>query len=141
MTGTALIRIARGLLHEDTFELMVAPAIADLQCDPTPDAYAAVWTTLLGALWVDFDGDLRLIFEDAAMLLALVVIQAAYYSGILLLLVAGMSSRQMVTSLAGGGGRPFAAAVFFVLAVSALPTMLCFWPPRRSHDHESELIS
>jgi hypothetical protein len=131
MAGAGLIRIARLLLHEDTFELMVAPAIADLQCAPTASAYAAVWTSMAGALTDDFSGDIRYVCEDITTLMGLIVIQASYYSGMLLLLVAGMTTTQIAESLATGGARTLSAAIVFVLALSALPTMLCFWPPRR----------
>lgn len=131
MAGTWLIAIARVLLHDDTFELMVAPAIADLQRAPTADAYAAVWSSLAGALTDDFGGDIRHVREDIGTLMSLIVIQASYYSGMLLLLVAGMTTTQVVDSLATGGTRMLSAAIVFVFALSALPTVLCFWPPRR----------
>jgi hypothetical protein len=136
MTGVWLIRISRLLLHEDTFELMVAPAIADLQCGPTAGAYAAVWTSMAGALTDDFTGDIRYVCEDIVTLMGLIAIQATYYSGMLLLLVAGMTTTQIAESLATGGTRALSAVIVFVFALSALPTMLCFWPPRRVRDSE-----
>jgi hypothetical protein len=136
MVGAWLIRIARALLHEDTFELMVAPAIADLQCAPSASGYSAAWASLAGALGEDVGGDLRYLADDIGMLMTLIIIQASYYSGMLLLLVAGMTTDQMVASLEGGGMRSLSAALLFVFTLSALPTMFCFWPPRRARGHE-----
>jgi hypothetical protein len=59
--------VARSVLHEDTYELRVAPAIADLQIDATPAAYAAAWSSLAGACAEDFWLDVRAVAEDAAM--------------------------------------------------------------------------
>ena len=136
MAGAGLIAIARLLLHEDTFELMVAPAIADLQRAPNAEGYAAVWRSLAGAVADDFGGDVRHVCEDLGTLMSLILIQASYYSGMLLLLVAGMTGPQIADSLATGGTRMLSAAVIFVFALSALPTMLCFWPPRRVRETE-----
>jgi hypothetical protein len=91
VTGSLLVRIARVALHEETFDLIVEPAVADLQFRPEPAAHVGAWLALLGALLTDFETDSRSLIEDAAMLATLVAIQACYYSGILLLLVAGMT--------------------------------------------------
>jgi hypothetical protein len=131
MTGGWLTDIARVLLHEDTFDLMVAPAIADLQFDTTPAAYVTVWTSLAGALGDDFVGDVRFVTEDIGTVLGLVIIQASYYTSMLLLLVAGMSARDIFESLANGVTLQLVAAAVLVFGASTIPTLLCCWPPRR----------
>jgi hypothetical protein len=131
VTGSLLVRIARVALHEETFDLIVEPAVADLQFRPEPAAHVGAWLALLGALLTDFETDSRSLAEDAAMLATLVAIQACYYSGILLLLVAGMTGRQLVDSLAAGPSPALIAVLLLIVGLSTVPTLLCFWPPRR----------
>jgi hypothetical protein len=132
MTGLRLTRVAQAVLHEDSFELIVSPAIADLQFSPGRGARIGVWVAFLGALWTDLQDDVRLVIDDAAMLAALVLIQACYYSGILLLLVVGMTARQLAESLAAGPSPTLIGVLLLILALSTAPTLLCFWPPRRT---------
>lgn len=131
MTGDLLAGAGRVLLHEDTFELMVAPAIADLQREPTPGGYAAVGATLAGAFVDDFCGDLRLVIDDIGTLATLVIIQAGYYSAMLVLLVAHMRTPEALQIVAAGAPPEFFIALFLIFTISTLPTLLCFWPPRR----------
>lgn len=133
MTGGAwLTPVARAILHRDSFDLMVSPAIADLQVDPGMAAYAAVWTSLAGALADDVAGDLRLVLEDIEMLLTLVLIQACYYAGMLLLLVVDMDARELWSSVVSGPAPMLVLTALLVAAISIVPTVLCFWPSRRS---------
>lgn len=134
MTGDLLARAGRVLLHEDTFELMAAPAIADLQIDPTPGAYAAACSTMLGAFADDFYGDLRLVIDDIGTLATLVIIQAGYYSAMLVLLVAHMRTPEALQIIAAGAPPQFFIALFLIFTISTLPTLLCFWPARRTLD-------
>jgi len=136
MAGDGLIRVARSVLHEDTFELMVAPAIADLQIDATPAAYAAAWSSLAGACAEDFWLDVRAVAEDAAMLGVLMGIQASYYACMLMLLAAHISVTDAVGMLLSGPGQPFLLAVSLLVTVSAVPTLVCFWPPRRVRESD-----
>ena len=131
MAGDQLMRLARLVLHDDTFELMVAPAIADLQFDSTPAAYATAWCSLAGALAEDFWLDARALAEDAGMMATLMVIQASYYACMLTLLVAHISVTDAFAMLASGYSQPFIIAVAVLVTVSAVPTIVCFWPPRR----------
>ncbi len=110
---------------------MVAPAIADLQFQPTPAAYSAVWSSGFGAFCYDLDGDLRFVLDDIGMLATLVLIQASYYSAMLLLLVARMSAREALERLSTGAAPQVVAAVIFIVGLSLIPTLLCFWPARR----------
>ena len=116
MRGVWLSSLARRLLHDDTFSLIVSPAIADLQFEER--GHAAVWVAIAGALWHDFAGDLRLLCDDAAMLARLVGIQASYFTGML-----GMM-----------GGMHKATAPFVLLTLitlCAVGTVLLFWPEKR----------
>lgn len=131
MTGDLLARIGRVILHEDTFELMAAPAIADLQLEPSAGAYAAVWSSLLGGFADDFWGDIRLVVDDFPTLATLVGIQAGYYSCMLMLLVAHMRTPEALRLVAGGAPPQFFIALFLIFTISTLPTLLCFWPSRR----------
>ena len=131
MTGDFVARVGRVLLHEDTFELMAAPAIADLQLEPTTGAYAAAWSSLLGGFADDFCGDIRLVLDDIGTLATLVIIQAGYYSCMLMLLVAHMRTPEALQVVAAGAPPEFFIALFLIFTISTLPTLLCFWPPRR----------
>jgi hypothetical protein len=134
MTGDRLHALLRALLHEDTYALCVAPAIADLQHAPSPHAYAAVWTSFAGALYDDFAGDVDYLLNDIGLMLALVAMQSCYYGGMLLLLVAHIRADQMLERLARGGGTIVTATALAVVLASLVPTLLCFWPPRRTLD-------
>ena len=132
MTGTRLTRVFRALLHHDTFELFVAPAIADLQHSPTTTAYAVVWTSLLGAVSQDIAGDVDYVMNDVGLMLGLVAMQTCYYGGMLLLLVAHVRADEVIEQLANGGSVRLTATLIGVVTASAIPTLLCFWPPRRT---------
>ena len=131
MTGDLLAGIGRVILHEDTFELMAAPAIADLQLEPTAGAYAAACLSLLGGFADDFRGDIRLVVDDLPMLATLAGIQAGYYSCMLMLLVAHMRTPEALQLVAAGAPPQFFIALFLIFTISTLPTLLCFWPSRR----------
>jgi len=131
MPGAWVTRVAHALLHQDTFELMVEPAVADLQFEPSAAAYVAAWATVAGAWSQDFAGDARLVLDDIAMLAALIGIQASYYSGLLLLVVTGRNGKEAFQMIARGDRPEIVIALTLIVALSALPTLLCFWPPRR----------
>ncbi len=134
MTGDRLTRLLRGVLHEDTFALFVAPAIADLQHAPSPAAYAAVWTSFIGAICDDVSSDVTLLVNDIGLMLGLVAMQACYYGGMLLLLVADLRVDEALRRLVNGGGLQVIVMVAGVLVASAIPTLFCVWPPRRALD-------
>jgi uncharacterized membrane protein YraQ (UPF0718 family) len=126
MGGNCIASIARRLLHGQTFDLIVAPAIADLQFEaagPTPPGplvgYVAVWMAFCGALCRDLQADLHELVDDAPALARVIAIQAAYYTTLLALLNALP--------------RPYLVTIFGCIALVALvQTLVCFWPPRRS---------
>ena len=131
--GDWLTSLARPLFHSQTFELVVSPAIADLQFEPpSARAYAGVWIALGGALWRDLRSDLRIVSRDAGTLGSLVVMQACYYTCLLTLMsgltTSGLTAIDAFDRVRGG------AAVFFAVLIAGLstvPTLLCFWPTRR----------
>jgi len=131
MRGAWVMRVSQALLHQDTFELMVEPAIADLQFEPSVTAYLAAWATVAGAWSHDLAGDARLVLDDIGMLGALIGIQASYYSGVLLLLVTGRNGKEAFQMIVRGDRPEIVIALTLIVVLSALPTLLCFWPPRR----------
>ena len=134
MPGEWVMACARRILHEDTFDLLVAPALADLQADHCAGAYGAVLFSFAYACCVDTQRDVRTLRDEAGTLAALFAIQASYYAGMLMLLAAGMRARDAVAILLAGGSPQFFAAVTVVILLSIVPTLLCFWPPRRARE-------
>jgi len=132
MTGTWLTRVLRNSLHEDTFDLFVAPAIADLQHSRTLAAYAVVWTSLVGALSQDLASDIEHVMNDLTLMLGLVAMQVCYYGGMMLLLVAHVRADEALHRLVNGGGTQVTVTVIGVVLASSVPTLICFWPPRRT---------
>ena len=133
MRGDWLMSLARPIFHRDTFELVVSPAIADLQFEPPSGrGYAGVWIALGGAVWRDLRSDLRVLSGDAGTLGALVVMQACYYT-CLLTLMSGMTTSGL-TAIDAFDRLREGAALFFVALIAGLstsPPLLCFWPARR----------
>jgi hypothetical protein len=116
MHGTWLSLVARRLLHDDTFDLVVGPAIADLQFEQ--HGRAAVCLAIGGALCHDLAGDVRAMCDDAAMLAGLVGIQASYFAGML--------------GLMGGMRKDTAPTVLLtLLLLCTASTTLLFWPQKR----------
>ena len=76
MPGTWLGRIGYRLLHRDTFEMMLVPAIADLQFEVSmreqprgcPADYWALMRALCGAFCFDVWRDLSALKSDADMI-------------------------------------------------------------------------
>ena len=117
MRGAWLASFARRLLHDDTFDLVVSPAIADLQFEER--GYGAVWIALGGAYVQDLGGDLRELCDDAAMLGCLIGIQASYFFGMLVLVGGGLPAKQAP------------AIVATLLALCVTGTVVLFWPQKR----------
>lgn len=111
MTGDWLARIARGLIHQSTFALVVEPAIADLQFEAPAQsrcarlsAYSSVWVALGGAVWYDLIWDRRRPpwAETASVFLTLMFVVASYHLA-MMTLVLGFDRR--VTRSTGTLGR------------------------------------
>ena len=127
MRGFRMTALARRVFREDTFALMVSPAIADLQFEgggfaTVTRGYVAVARAASGALLYDFLADIRILSEDASDLIRIVAMQTCYYAA-------------MLTLIAGTGFMRLSNAELFVIAigivgVSVIPVVVCFWPDR-----------
>ena len=111
-------------LSDRTHELIVAPAIADLQYDTGKDAGVqarfSVVLALAGAVYEELTSDLRLL-----KLAGLGLIPALYYAFLLVLVVPEAGT--LVTRHWG----PFALAVG-IAVLSFGPVLVCCWPERTS---------
>jgi hypothetical protein len=128
------VTLVRWVLHHDTFELFVAPAVADFHHAPSLAARSAIATSFAGALLHDLSDDMSAVMSDISLMLGLMVIQASYYGAMLLILAAHLRIDDALAHLANGGGPQVSATVLGLMAISTLPTLLCFWPPRRTPD-------
>ena len=93
--------------------------------------YLAVLVACLGAAGHDLLVDLKLLHDDAPTLIRVVLMQVAYYSSMLTILFAGMSAREAVGTLFSESTQIW-IALAIIVALSALPTLVCFWPARRT---------
>ena len=111
-------------LSERTHELIVAPAIADLQYDsgdesPSARGRVSVLVALVGAAYEELTSDLRLV-----KLAGLALIPALYYA-FLIMLVVPPDARTFLS----GHWMTFAIAVG-VAVLSFGPVLACCWPER-----------
>ena len=66
-----IARVGRRLLHRDTFEMVLSPAIADFQFETAtrsvarPGDYHAIFRALFGALWFDLSSGWKLMIAIA----------------------------------------------------------------------------
>ena len=144
MPGTWMARVGLRLLHRDTFEMMLSPAIADFQFETTtrsavrPADYCAVFRALLGALWFDVSSDLLALKSDVEMIALLTLLQTSYYTFMLVLLsglgTGTLAALEMDTDV-------ITRALSYVAGVSVaclLTSSACFWPPRRTCRSQTE---
>lgn len=111
-------------LSERTHELIVAPAIADLQYDsgdesPSARGRVSVLVALVGAAYEELTSDLRLV-----KLAGLALIPALYYA-FLIMLVVPPDARTFLS----GHWMTFAIVVG-VAVLSFGPVLACCWPER-----------
>jgi hypothetical protein len=144
MPGNWVARVGLRLLHRDTFEMMLSPAIADLQFETMarsaarPGDYCAVFRALLGALWFDLSSDLLALKSDAETIALLTLLQTSYYTFMLVLLsglgTGTLAAFEMDSDLV-------TRALSYVAGVSIaclLTSSACFWPPRRTCQTQTE---
>ena len=128
MRGLHATRIGRRLLREATFDLMVSPAIADLQFESDhapgirPTAYSAVAVALLGALVEDMRLDLADLASDLPGLLRIVAMQTCYYAT-MLTLIGGAAFKQL-------SSPDFLFLGTLIVSLSTVSTLVCYWPKR-----------
>jgi hypothetical protein len=129
----AVMAVSDRFLREQTFELVVAPAIADLQYDePTASGRrhlrncAAVLTALAWGVYEEITSD-----SSAFTFAMLVLIPACYYTA-------------LVIACAPEGARVFAQtgprlAIGALIAVLSFgPAIVCYWPERRAPREPAE---
>lgn len=129
----AVMAVSDRFLREQTFELVVAPAIADLQYDaPTAGALrhaqncAAVLTAVAWGLYEELTSD-----SSAFTFLMLVAIPACYYTG-LVIACAPDGARLFATT----GGKLAIGGLIAVLSLG--PAIVCYWPEARSRSESAE---
>lgn len=113
-----IIAFSDRFLTDRTFELVVAPALADLQFDAAMGRRGvvnrlAVLKALAGGLCDD-------VSRDSGSLIKMALLSVGYH----------------LTPLAMGldyfkTWSDFFAMVAVVMALSCIPVMVCYWPPRR----------
>jgi len=137
MPGTWISRIGVSILHADTFALMLAPAIADLQFEaPTREAvrphhYAGVLRAFAGALCFDIAADVLSLGHDLGTIATLTILQASYYSFMLILLSGLGTNKLMALDV---HAPEVVHAIYYIIAICAacvVTTSVCFWPSRR----------
>jgi hypothetical protein len=120
---TRVTTFAERFLTDRSFDLIVAPAIADFEYDAGGGvvAYVAVLRAVAGALYEDATNS-----SSAGTFLGLALIPAVYYA-FFFVLCAPQGLRTVATN-------PMVGAVLVVLAVIAamVPVVVCFWPERPS---------
>jgi hypothetical protein len=113
-------------LSDRSFDLIVAPAIADFEYDAGSAApvasYVAVLRAVAGAAYEDATSG-----SSAGTFLVLALIPAVYYAFFFLLCVP--EGFRTVAS-----NRPVGAVLLLLAAIgSMVPVIICFWPERRTN--------
>jgi hypothetical protein len=130
-----VMAVSDRFLREQTFELVVAPAIADLQYDaPTADALrharncTAVLTALAWGLYEEITSDAA----SALIFVLLVAIPACYYTALVIACTPGDPQFLARTDqrIAIGG---------LIAALSLGPAIACYWPERRSRGGSTDI--
>jgi hypothetical protein len=135
MTPVAIATsLGERFLRERTFELIVAPAIADLQHDGGPGQPTRLGglSILAAALAWGLYEDLLSDPGELLTFAGLVLIPAGYYALLVMICapVAGLT-------ISMPGGR--ATVALAVLALSLGPALACYWPERPARRPSSEV--
>jgi hypothetical protein len=115
--------VSARFLTERSFELIVAPALADFEFDLATGgrsraaARAAVLTAVIGAAWED-----AVRGGDLALFAGLVLIPVCYYTFFFLLGFPAGADRLSTTVIMLLG--------LAVVMLSVAPALVCFWPDR-----------
>ena len=120
----AITALSERFLTERSFELIVAPALADFEFDATPGRWSrlgshmAVISAVLGALHDDVVRS-----GSIGSFVGLAMIPLCYYTVWFLVWVP-----EGVQSLGGG---VMTIVTVLMLALSVAPVIVCYWPERR----------
>ena len=115
-----IIAFADRFLSDRAFELVVAPALADLQFDEDTGRGSRAANRL--AVLKAVAGGLRLdVWRDSGTLFKVALLSACYYSFPL-----AVGIRYFKT------WSEFFVAITVTLALSLVPVLVCFWPERRT---------
>jgi len=114
-----IVSISERFLAERTFELVVAPALADLEFEPgrKPLARAANRLAVVKAVAGGFGHDFK---GDVPIFVGLTLMPAAYYLPLLALCFDAFKTWNQVFTVVG-----------ITIGLSIAPVMVCFWPSRR----------
>lgn len=117
---SGVIAFADRFLSDRTFELVVAPALADLQFDEDAGGRHRIASRL--AVLKAVTGGLRLdVWRDSGTLLKVALLSACYYTFPL-----ALGIRMFKTWF------EFFVVITLVLGLSLVPVLVCFWPARRT---------
>jgi hypothetical protein len=116
---SGVVAFSERFLSERTFQLVVAPALADLEFEPgtTPLAKMSNRLAVIRAAAGGLCHDLK---RDVLSLALLTLVPTCYY---LCLLVLCFDAFRNVQQMLG--------AVGILAAMGLVPVMVCFWPARR----------
>jgi hypothetical protein len=114
-----ILAFSERFLSDRTFELVVAPALADLEFDPgrMPFARAINRLAVLRAVLGGFVHDVK---RDSGTFLLLMLVPSCYYLSLLTVCLDAVKTWSGFLSLAA-----------MVIALSTAPVLVCFWPSRR----------
>jgi hypothetical protein len=115
-----IIAFSDRFLSDRTFELVVTPALADLQFDEDAGRRSRVVNRL--AVLKAVAGGLRLdVWRDSGTLLKVTLLSACYYSFPLALGIRFFKT-----------WSEFFVALTLMFGLSMVPVLVCFWPERRA---------
>ncbi len=121
----AITAVSTRFLTQRSFDLIVAPALADFDLDLADGtrrdtaARVAVLSAFLGAVWED-----AVRGGDLARFAGLVLIPVCYYTFFFLLGLPGGVNRLSSPMVAG--------LAIAVVTLSLAPALVCFWPERQA---------
>ena len=117
---SCVVAFADRFLSDRTFELVVAPALADLQFDEDAGGRHRVASRL--AVLKAVTGGLRLeVWRDSGTLFKVALLSACYYT-----FPVALGIRMFKT------WSEFFVVITLVVALSLVPVLVCFWPERRT---------
>jgi len=114
-----VIAFSERFLSDRTFELVVAPALADLEFDPGRRPLARV-ANRLSVVRAVAGGVGRDAWRDSGSFVMLTLLPAAYYMCLLMLCFDAFKT-----------WSDFLGMVALVVGMSVAPVLVCFWPARR----------